>query len=173
MKKIISIIVALVLLATAVVMVGCSEESDSYKEDRKIQEDIMQKAQAAVPIYETQNYLSRLAINEYMKRMDTPDKLWYIYPMTESGAYIGYYISRTYPISIAVAMSNPLQKLSGNNGNVVVPAPGIDGVYYNGVDPSLYYFFDASTDAMVLLTTDFVALDYPLDVDAPVLNIKD
>ena len=127
-----------------------------------------------IHIYETQNFLSREAINEYMKRMDVPNKLWYIYLITEGGAYIGYHITRTYPISIAVAMSNPEQIKSSSNGKVSIPAPGIDGVYYNGVDPSLYYAFDAETDAMILFTHDFLAYDKPLDLpdgQAPRLHL--
>ena len=104
-----------------------------------------------------------------MKRMDTTDKLWYVYLYADSGAFIGYHISRTYPISIAVGMTNPSQKIIGP---VVVPAPGIDGVFYNGVDPTLYYCFDAETDAMIMFTTEFIAYDFPLDLDVPLLKIK-
>ncbi len=164
MKKVMIVLLTVVMLAT---LVGC--EDDSYRKDRAVQEDIMSRAQTNVPVYQPQHFLAREAINEYMRRMDSPDKLWYIYLMTESGAYIGYHITRTYPLSIAVAMSNPVQV---RTGPVVVPAPGVDGVYYNGVDASLYYAFDAETDALIMWTVDFVAYDQPLQIDVPRLHIE-
>lgn len=159
------------ILLLPVVFAACGG-SDTYERDRNVQESIMSKGQSAAPIYETENFLARKAINEYMERMDTPNKLWYVYLMSESGAYIGYHILRTYPISIAVAMSSPMQIITWVEGTVTIPAPGIDAVYYNGVDPTLYYGFDAETNAMVMWTTEFVAYDAPLDLNVPLLRIK-
>lgn len=171
-KSVITVVaICLILVSLPVLAAACGSEDSTYRVDREAQEDILEMAQSKVPIYQTSNFLARQAISDYMARMDTPGKLWYIYLLSDSGAYIGYHISRTYPISIAVAMSTPARVYKSGHGNVVIPSPGIDGVFYNGVDPTLYYCFDAQTDAMILFTTEFIAYDYPLDLDVPILKL--
>jgi hypothetical protein len=164
-RKIILGLIVTVLVTLPLMGQSCDE---TYEYDRDRQHAIMEAGQAAVPIPEVENFLARQAIAEYMKRMDTPNKLWYIYVYADSGAFLGYFISRTYPISISVAMSNPQRYYS----SIALPAPGIDAVYYNGVDPVLYYFFDASTNAMCLLRGElWLAFDAPLALDVPQLRI--
>jgi hypothetical protein len=166
-RKIILGLIITILITIPLMGQSCD---DTYNYDRDRQTTIMEMGQEAVPIPEIENFLARQAIAEYMERMDTPNKLWYIYVYADSGAFLGYFISRTYPISISVAMSNPVRYFE--NG-ATLPAPGIDAVYYNGVDPVLYYFFDASTNAMCLLRGElWLAFDAPLALDVPQLKIE-
>lgn len=162
----------LALVACAVV--GCSGkgESNARESNRDTQESMMDRAQAAIPAYEANYFLTRESVNEWMKRTDVPDKLWYIYVMADNGQFIGYYISRTIPVSINISMTAPDVKIHGTDGNVVMKAPALDGVYYGG-SMDQYYFFDAATDAMGVLTNlKFIYFDQPLKVDAPLLQIK-
>ena len=164
-KKILIGLIALVLCIMPLMGQSCDNE---YTSDREAQRDILSMGQEAVPIPEITNFLARQAIAEYMVRMDTPNKLWYIYVYADSGAFLGYFISRTYPISIGVAMSQPDRLYNG----AVISSPGIDAVFYNGVDPVLYYFFDATSNAMCLLRGElWLAFDAPLVLDVPQLVI--
>lgn len=145
---------------------------DANTVDKETQEDIMKRAQTAEPVYQIQNFLSRQAINEWAERMDEPDKLWYVYLMTDSGAFIGYHICRTVPLSYGVSMTNPERREHGGNGAVSLPAPGVDGVYYAGTDAEVFYCFDAETDALVTFKTNFVHYDQPLDMNVPELKLN-
>lgn len=175
MKRTITVTMLFSIIALTT-LVGCSSGETTISQDTAVQEATLEKGQLAVPAYQPQEFLARKAINEYMERMDTPDKLWYIYLMSESGAYIGYHISRTYPISIGVGMTSPERWVAvpddGTIYKVKSVAPGIDGVFYNGVDPTLYYCFDAETDAMIMFTTEFLAYDKPLAIEVPQLRIS-
>ena len=172
-KKLIGLFMAVVLVATSVCVSACDAEPTPQDVDQAVQEDILSRGQVAEPVYMVQNFLSRKAINEWSKRMDTPDKLWYVYEYSEAGAVLGYYISRTVPLSYGVGLTNPQQKVYGGSaGNVVIAAPGVDGVFYGGVDNTLYFFFDAETDTLIMTNNNIKVLDQPLDIDAPLFRIK-
>lgn len=171
MKKLLYILLTLVILATGVIVIACGREPSVQEVDKQAQEDILSRAQASEPVYQIQNFLSREAINEWLKRVDVPNKLWYIYLLSDSGAMIGYHVSRTIPLSYGVSITNPAQRITGSWGNVVMPAPGLDGVFYTGSDPSIHFCFDAETDALITFSCEFVYYDMPLDVEVPRLKI--
>lgn len=165
--KVIFAVLAIALVAA----VACSSGPRTYERDREAQENVLTRAQAAEPVYQIQNFLSRKAINEWLRRVDTPNKLWYIYLYTEAG-FIGYHICKTIPLSYGVSMTNPKQRIYSSNGSVVVPAPGLDGVFYTGTDPGVHFCFDAETNALVTFNSLFVYYDAPLDLDVPRLRLE-
>jgi hypothetical protein len=146
----------------------------TQEKDERIQEQILKNAQSVENVYQPKNFLSRKSINNWTKRMDTPDKLWYIYLMTDSGAFIGYHICKTVPLSYGVGLTSPVREYntSGQGANPLGAAPGVDGVYYTGTDPSVHFCFDAETDAMIVFNQKFVYYDKPLNLDAPRLILK-
>lgn len=150
-------------------------EETLLKEQDK-QTRILEKAQKTEPAYETQHYLARKALNEWAKRMDTPDKLWYVYLRANNGALIGYHVCRTPPLSFGLSMTNPEQVVErDNDDDKVVSAPGLDGVYYSGADPELYFCFDAETNTMIHFRIgNSTYYDAPLEgtADSPELKIK-
>jgi len=164
--KILSIVV-LAVIVTGIFATGCAPTPQDV--DRQAQQDILSNGQAVEPVYQTQNFLARGAINEWAKRMDTPDKLWYVYEYADSGVVLGYYISRTVPLSYGVSLTNPERMISGAAS---MPAPGVDGVFYTGVDEDLYFFFDAETDTLIMTNNRLKILDMPLDIDAPLFRFK-
>lgn len=175
------VVVAIVGILASIVIVsigGAREASDNPAEvDAEAQERVQRKAQAAEGVYEINNFLSRKSINSWLERMDTPDKLWYIYLMSDSGAFIGYHICDTVPLSYGVSLTNPMQMIDDPHGGYdagsrVLPAPGMDGVFYTSTDPSVHFCFDAETNALVTFNTQFVYYDMPLNIAVPELRIR-
>ena len=173
MKKLIVKLTILVL--GCMLLVGCGGSSETAQQvDQKTQGEVLLRAQAIEPIYEIQNFLSRKAINKWLKRVDVPNKEWYVYlhaPMT--GEILGYYVSSTVPLSYGVAISNPVQIInSGNVDDAVIPAPSLDGVFYSGIDERTWYFFDAETDTLITTNMNVSFMDQPLDIDVPQMEIN-
>lgn len=140
----------------------------------KEQESIMQRATNAYPTYNPRHFLTRDAVNKWMRRMDTPDKLFYVYVFTAMGQPIGYYVAQTRPVSACTFLTPPDRIVYANNGRSnVVQAPALDGVYYGqgGCDRS--FFFDATTDAFIELPNGtFHTADQPLSIEAGPIQVE-
>jgi len=171
------VLVALVVTVSALALglSACATETPATKQaETAIQQAVLARGQVAEPPYRVQNFLSRAAINSWLERVDTPGKNWYIYLMSDAGAFIGYFIGNTIPLSYGVSLTSPIERLYGrypDQGMLAIPAPGLDAVYYTGTDPSVHYFFDAETDALVTFNCKFVYFDMPLDIQVPRLKI--
>jgi len=85
-------------------------------------------------------------------------------------------LSWTVPLSYGVGLTNPQQfvrvDMGQYNGEATLPAPGVGAVFYGGVDNTLYFFFDAETDTLIMTNNKIKVLDQPLDIDAPLFRIK-
>ncbi len=174
MKSITKAVVLLLLLTSLVTTFGCATTTNTQSADQEAQQSIHADAQAAVPVNQTQNFLARQAINEWLERQDVPNKLWYVYEHAEgTGVILGYYVSKTMPLSFGVSITNPQQivvkRFGGVSGNFirVMSAPAMDGVFYSGADPTLYYFVDAESDTMVHTNMKLTWFDKPLAIEAP------
>jgi hypothetical protein len=167
-------IVVLTVLTICLFAIACGVQTESARTDMEAQDKILGRAQTAEPAYQIQNFLARKAINKWARRMDTPNKLWYIYLRAESGAFIGYHICNTVPLSYGVSITNPQRVVElGNEQDVVMPATGIDGVFYTGADSGLYFCFDTETDALMLFHIgNSTMYDKPLDMDVPRLRLE-
>lgn len=165
-------LVGFLILPVVFLLAGCEGTKTFEEKDAEHQKDLMGRAQSAEPAYKPDNFLARKAINEWTKRMDNPDKLWYVYLMTESGAFVGYHICNTPPLSFGVSLTAPKQEYSvrGQGANPLGPSPGVDGVYYSNVDSDMYFCFDAETDSLLTFKTNFVYYDKPINIDAPELH---
>lgn len=160
-----------------VALTGCKEgESSSRADGAKTQESLMKRAQAKTPVPQVSNFLTRDAVAKWMRRMDTPDKTFYVYLMGNNGQQLGYYVAQTRPISNCTLMTPP-DKLhywsSGNSGKAtaVTQAPSLDGVYSTGGCDS-YFFFDAATDAFVEINgLNFYVSDQPLAIEAEPIRV--
>lgn len=171
----------LTLAFASIMLVGCEQSAPSAAEraradNVRAQQNVIAEATAVVPVPETDNYLARSNVAEYMKRMDDPAKTWYVYELGNDGSAIGYYVSRTYPQSICTFMTPPEEiRYSGNtHGNtaVTVTAPALDGVYYKGGGCETKFFFDVSSDAMILTDLKLRASDVPLDIEVPKISVE-
>lgn len=181
-----SVITAAALAFLCVVIIatlnGCQDEQTAadVARERNIaaQNDVISRATAAVPVPHVDNFLARQNLAEYLRRMDDPNKVWYIYELAFTGSPIGYYVSSSYPQSICTFMTPPqqvLQPSSNSYGNtaVVVTAPALDGIYYGAAGCDLVFFFDLNSGAMVFTSINRVrASDQPLDIEVPQITMR-
>jgi hypothetical protein len=146
--------------------------------NRAAQDNVMATATAKIPVPVTKNFLARKNLAEYMKRMDDPAKTWYVYILADSGAKLGYYVASTYPQSSCSFMTPPEQvkeiSVAGEGANpiAITSAPSLMGVYYKGGGCENTFFFDANSNALIILTgVKTWASDVPLNVDAPLITV--
>ena len=168
---------ALLVSFATLALAGCKEGQSSTRADgAKTQESMMQRAQSKTPVPQVSNFLTRDAVAKWMRRMDTPDKTFYVYLMGNNGQQIGYYVAQTRPISNCTLMTPPdkLHYWSGSAGRTtaVTQAPSLDGVYSTGGCDS-YFFFDAATDAYIEIQgLNFFVADQPLSIDAEPIRVS-
>lgn len=129
---------------------GMGSKPSAQKQGEEEQENIIKRAQKAVPVPQTTNFITREAVAKWLKRMDVPRKTFYIYVFTPMGTPIGYYIAQHYPVPFSALMTPPQKIYNSSYGNVPLNAPALDGVWYSGGSSGdLYYWFDAETDALI------------------------
>lgn len=110
-----------------------------------------------------------------MKRMDKPQKTFYIYILADNGSFVGYYVAQYRPVSVGTYLTPTYREYQIDYGDHQLgPAPSLDGTYRStGGDASSYYFFDAETDAYIELNgLNYFVSDQPLNIDAPQLNVQ-
>jgi hypothetical protein len=181
MKKSIFVVVATIALTLS--LAGCKESVQTAAEkadaaNKQAQNDVKARATQAVPVPHISNFQARKNIEEYLNRLDEPNKVWYVYERAPlSGEILGYYTSSSYPQSVCTFMTQPEEveevSVAGPNPISTTTAMALDGVYYKGGScPD--FFFDYNTGAMIVLDEDAVtiAVDQPLDVGAPSFSFK-
>lgn len=149
------------------------EPSASQKQEAA-RDNVMERANAKVPVPQTDNFVTREMIAEYMRRMDEPNKTFFVYVVANTGAVMGYYTTNGAPVSICAFLAPP-DKVEERYGgsDLVRKAPGVDGVYYSGGGCDTYYFFDANSDAMVQVKgLNLFVSDQPLSIEAEPITIK-
>lgn len=162
------VMVAVVLLPMLLGNDGCGGSGQSNREKaEKARASTMERAQSAVPVPKIENFINRKAVAEYMKRMDDPSKTFYVYLLSMTGDVIGYYVTRTHPISICSLMTPPDQLHDDMDWGTTQAAPTLNGLYANGADGcDHYYAFTADSDTMIEFSQDFFISDQPLSLEA-------
>lgn len=133
------------------------------------------RAEAAVPIRPSVNFPLRGALEEFNFRLDQENTLWYVYVLGFNGNMLGYYTATTRPINSCNFLSSTEQVRTSSNGNLVLTAPSLDGIFYGGSGASgacqSHFFFDAATGAMIEIgSLPFWVSDQPLLLEAePIL----
>lgn len=113
---------------------------------------------------------TRETINKWIQTWDEPGKLAFVYIQNGAGEY-GYFVTVGPPVSYC-AMLTPNYELRGTpqstGGMAVLPAPGMDGVYYSGGQCNAYYAMDATTGAYLEFTVganqSFFLYDEPMQL---------
>ena len=159
-----------VLLVVSLALAGasCGVDNDVERERASQRDDMAQRASNNVDLPEINNFINLKAVAEYMERLDDPNKLFYIYITTLDGTIIGYYVTRTHPISICSLMTPPEKEypVRGSGPNPLGPAPRYDGLYTGGGDGCDHYFaFTADSNALVEFSQDFLISDVPLTIE--------
>lgn len=146
-----------VMIAAAIGVFGltaCEDKETSAKDKNlEAQRSLMEKATAAQPVPEVNNFLTRKYIAEWMKRMDDPSKTFFTYLYSNTGQEVLYAVG-TRPINICTLMTPPKKKWEGDFGEYadesLGPAPTLSGVYGSGNGGcDTYYYFEAQTDRLV------------------------
>lgn len=164
-------------------LAGCEDlDTPAEKADqanKKARDDVKARATQSIPVPQITNFQARKNLDEYLKRLDEPGKVWYVYeraPMT--GEILGYYTSSSYPQSVCTFMTQPeevIEKASSYGRSMVTTtAMALDGVYYKGGScPD--FFFDYNTGAMIVLDEGALAnaYDQPLNMDVPNFGFKE
>lgn len=97
------------------------------------------------PTRETKNF--------WIRTWREKGKLAYAYISNSEGTVTGYYIFEGPPVSQCVALIPPYQKIKADlgtdTGEVVVPAPSVDGTFSSGGDCATKYGKDAVSGSYV------------------------
>lgn len=178
-----SLVIAFTAIAAFTLMAAECESTKTEAEradkiNKKAQDDVKARATAAVPVPPISNFQARRNLKRFMERVDERGKIWYVYERArQSGEIIGVYYSSSYPQSVCTFMTPPeeikIHDRFSKDFISTTTAMALDGVYYKGGDcPD--FFFDYTTNAMVVLDADAVtiAVDKPLDVKAPKLTFS-
>ncbi len=160
-------LITIITLAAAVVLAGCNTNSSAQQQEEQNRAATFERASKSVPTPHIENFQNREAVKEYMERMDDPDKTFYTYILSMRGDVIGYYVTRTHPVSICQAMT-PTKKEYDTFGKPgpLGPAPTLDGLFTSGGSCDHYYAFTAGSDALIEFSQDFFISDQPLDIEA-------
>jgi hypothetical protein len=172
MKRLLSLLTVVFL---SLVLMSSSCESQPSTQEQKEQEAVMERARKAVPTPHVNNFLTRENVAKWVERMDTPDKLFYIYVLADNGAKIGYFVAQYRPISTATFLTPPKRLHDDIDWGTTMPAPSLDGTYYGqGGASQQYFFFDAETDAFIELQgLNYILMDQPLaGIDVPRLKVQ-
>lgn len=146
---------------------GAQQRSNSVN----YRNDTLAKANAKFPIQEVdpQNFPLRGALIEWAKWEDKIDVTWYLYVQSDFGNTIGYYTTKTPPISTCAFLSSTEDVRDDNDGNLILKAPSLDGMFYGGAGGSAscdsWFAFDAATNAPIISSNRVTVSPFPLKLD--------
>lgn len=162
-----------VVILSVLVLSGCERSLSTSQKQEATRDALMTRANNSTPIPEIRNFLARESVAEYMKRMDNPDKLFYIYILADNGQFVGYHVARTQTVNICTFMA-PTDKIEKVRGHLWQrAAPANDGLYYGAGACNVDYFFDSATDALLQLKgLNYIISDMPLALDVKPLRVQ-
>lgn len=181
-----------IIMLTVVLLIGCTDTTPTSDISEQLRTaSVQQRAdnfERAVSRFrqpQQTNFPMREALVKYTERQDLLNHPWYIYLINEcmqcpTGISYQYYVGQTYPQSTCnfLGSTEEVKHYEDNGGEdtwIKFQAPSLDGIYYGsgattgGCD---YFFFDAATDAMVVIHHDqkFNVTDRPLTLDAKLIR---
>lgn len=171
-----NILLVFTVVISAGFLTACDANQTTSQKQEKTRTAVLDRADAAVPTPVINNFIARKTVAEFMKRMDQPNKLFYVYIVADPGNIIGYYVSRGKPVSSCLNMTPPdkVQRVRHERTAVVRTAPNLNGLYNAGSGAcNSTYFFDAETDALVEISgLNLFTTDQPLDIEAEAITVK-
>lgn len=136
----------------AVILMGCEYEDSAQTKETVIQQSTYERLSEMEPAKEMTNPKTRETINFFTETWNEPDQLAYVYLQNADGKMIGFYVLDGPPVSMCTSLTPNYRIYGDSRGNVVIPAPGTDGVYYGDGDCNRYYAKDATSGAYVEFT---------------------
>lgn len=159
------------LILTAETSSCDSQRADVYSENVNTRETIFLQAQALYPIPIPSDFPLRKDLVEFTLREAKPGP-WYVYIQTDSGTYSAYYVAKNKPQNACNFLSDTKTSYNG----ILRDAPSLDGIYYGGTGASgacdAWFWFDASTNALVETRFKTTVSDQPLAIDVPEIRVK-
>lgn len=177
MRKLIRVLCGVALAATMMGNTSCNQAAPTARESNvAVQKTTMSRANAAVPVPQVSNFLSREAVAKQVRRLDERGKLFYVYLLADNGNQLGYYVSNTRPVSVCALMTPPDDlwydiDINGKTSQLM-KAPGLGGTYGGG-DCRAVFFFDAATDTYIEVNgLNYFVSDQPLSVKSDPITVK-
>jgi hypothetical protein len=166
------IIVAFVIAAVA--LSGCGSGVQGVQgRDQRITEAYSTALEAAVPypLSQMRDSQERRNLRERLLRFNAPDKVGYVYLLSLTGNYIGYYAinGKVSSTDSQLTTTQQIVKACSSGCREVVPSMGDDGSY-GANEPGVFFF--TTNGVLVETAMPYVYSDSPLPVDAPRLNPK-
>lgn len=143
-----------VVLLTAESCGGSGSGGSGQASESHSQQSNYNRLVAAQPSHTMSFSPTRETINFWIDTWGKPGKLAYVYLQGADGNLLGYYIFKGLPVSYCASQTPTYRILQDDHddGQMSVPAPSIDGVYYSGGQCTSYYGRDASNNAYIEYT---------------------
>ena len=166
------IVATLFLVATA-----CGDTKESRRESISFRDQNFARAEAKFPLPTQQNFPLRELLVEYTERQDMVNHPWYTYILGENGNVVSYFVSTTMPLNACAFLSSTEDVMHGADGDLVLTAPSLDGIFYGGSGASVactgWIVKDAATNAMGIIYGDkLLVFDQPLLLDTEPVRIQ-
>lgn len=147
-----------IALFAGISLAACTSSGDGggQKQESSTQQSNYDKLVAQDPAHTMGYSPTRKTINFWIDTWSKPGQLAYVYLMNANGDFTGYFVFDGPPVSMCTSLTPNYRLIdpggSSDNGDITVPAPSIDGVYYSGGECNTYYGKDAQTGAYVEFT---------------------
>jgi len=138
-------IILLAILALALTACTSNSTPSGQEQETEAQQSGYEALVANQPTREMNYSPTRETINFWIDTWDEPGKLSFVYLMAANGQNIGYYVFEGLPVSYCASQTPNYRVQRSQYGNLQLPAPAMDGVYYSGAECDVYYGRDAST----------------------------
>lgn len=167
-------ILAAVVAVVALVALGCSsQEPEGQKADADRRTKTVQSLIEGQPAKSMEYSPSRETINFWIDTWDEPGKLSFVYLQGANGEFLGYYVLEGLPVSYCASITRNYDIRSGSGDTeLLLPAPGVDGVWYSGGQCNTYYGKDATTGAYVEWTAGLGINTLLFDEPLPNQNVQ-
>lgn len=144
---------AILVMAIAVLITGCtSTGKSSTAKEAKVQQGSYDALVNKQPAHAMNYSATRDTVNFWIDTWKKPNKLSYVYMQNADGVLEGYYVFKGLPVSYCAALTPTYKVRDSSNGNLMLPAPSVDGVYYSGGQCNTFYGRDATTNAYIEYT---------------------
>ncbi|OGY23555.1 MAG: hypothetical protein A2126_03005 [Candidatus Woykebacteria bacterium GWB1_45_5] len=173
---------ATAILAISVVFLTAAtceggESSRQREESIETRAEMFARAKAKIPIPRTENFPLRAVLAEYTRRQDLINHPWYTYIMSDDGRVTHYFVSTAVPVNSCAFLSSTEDVETQYEGDPVLTAPSLDGIYYGGSGAASacngWIFIDAATGVMgMAFGTKIMTFDAPLILETEPILIR-
>lgn len=148
------LILTLIGVASMFLLTACPAEAepDAQANESASQQSSYETVVKNQPAGTMEYSPSRETINGWIETWDAPDKLSYVYFQNADGKVTGYFVFKGLPVNYCASLTPTYRVREDQYGNLILPAPSVDGVYYSGGQCGTYYGFDATSDTYLEYT---------------------